>query len=116
MELQPAVAAVDRNALEEVVESGAAHLRQRVTGAFERQAIADVLVNKGEAAEWMWRDRQQQGAAVGQMQQVLLWPNDRRELPQLLELECPEIGGLGEKTGLAQPFQNFLERRLSGQP
>ncbi len=81
MELQPAVAAVDRDALEEVVESGAPDLRQGVARALERQAIADVLVNEGEAAEWMWGDRQQQGAAIGQMQQILLRPDDRREKP-----------------------------------
>src|SRR5947209_12511434 len=116
MELQPAVAAVDRNALEEVVEGGAAHLCQGVARALERQAIADVLVNKGEATEWMWRDGQQQSAAIGQMKQLLLRPHDRGEQPLLLALECPEIGGLGETTSLPEPFQNFLEGWLSSEP
>ena len=81
MELQPAIAPVDRNALEEVVEGGAPHFRQGLARALERKAIADVFVDKGEAAEWMWGDGQQQGATVGQMQQVLLRPNDRSEQP-----------------------------------
>jgi hypothetical protein len=81
MELQPAVAAIDCDALEEVVERGPPHLGQGIAGAFEGQAIADVLVNKGKAAEWMRRDGQQQGAAIGQMQQILLRPDDRGEQP-----------------------------------
>src|SRR6266550_6275629 len=109
MELQPAIAAVNGDAFEEAVESGAPHLRQRIARALERQAIGDVLVDEGEATERMRRDRQQQGAAVWQMQQFLLRPDDRGEQPQLVALVRPEISGFGETAGLPETFQHLLE-------
>src|SRR5271166_1983427 len=102
MQLQAAIAAVNGDAFEEMVESGAPHLGQRVARAFERQAVADVLVDEGQAAEWMRRDGQQQSAAVGKMKQILLRSNDRGEQPQLVALVRPEIGGFGETASLPQ--------------
>src|SRR4051812_12140624 len=112
MKLQAAIAAVNGDAFEEVVESGAPHLRQRIARALERQAIGEVLVDKGEAAERVRRDGRQQGAAVRQMQQFLLRPNDRGKQPQLVALVRPEISGFGETAGFPETFKHLLEGRL----
>ena len=67
MQLQAAIAAIDGDGFEEMVEGGPLHLGQRVAGAFERQAVGDILVDEGQPAERMRRDGQPQGAAVGQV-------------------------------------------------
>src|SRR5882724_10606364 len=70
VELQPAVTAVDGDALEEMVEGRAPHLGQRIARALERQAVGYVVIDEGQPAKWMRRYRQQQGAAVRQMHQL----------------------------------------------
>src|SRR6266446_4558478 len=57
VELQPAVTAVDGDALEEMVEGCAPHLGQRIARALERQAIGYVFIDEGQPAEWMRRYR-----------------------------------------------------------
>src|ERR1700730_10403873 len=87
MELQPAVAAVDGDALEQVVEGRAPHLCERIAGAIELQPVGYVLVNEGEPTEWMRGYGHQQGAAVRQMHQFLLRLDQRGEHPEALTLQ-----------------------------
>src|SRR5713101_5085828 len=116
MELQPAVAAVDGDALEQVVEGRTPNLGQRIAGAFERQSVGYVLVNEGEPAEWMRGNGQQQGAAIRQMHQFLLRLDQRGEHPRAFTLERPEIGYFRQTATLTKPFQNLSERGLCGEP
>src|SRR5882757_4198302 len=116
MELQAAVAAVDGDAFEQVVEGRAPHLGQRIAGAFERQSVGYVLVNEGEPTEWMRGYGEQQGAAVRQMHQFLLRLDQRGEHPQALTLERAEINYFRQTATLAKPFQNLSERGLCGEP
>src|ERR1700682_6418005 len=55
IELQPAVTAVDGDALKEMVAGRAPHLGQRIARALERQAVGYVFINEGQPAEWMRR-------------------------------------------------------------
>ena len=116
MELQPAVAAVDGNALEQVVESGALHLDQRVVRAFERQPVADVLVDKGEPAERMRRYRQLQGAPVRQVHQLVLRLDQRGEQLASLALEGAEIGEFREAAGSRSRSRNSPSEGSRGEP
>ena len=72
VELQPAVATVHCNPLEQVVEGRAPHLGQGIARTLERQPVGHVLVDEGEPAERVRRYGQQQGAVVRQMHQLLL--------------------------------------------
>src|ERR1700730_18103587 len=116
MELQPAITAVDGDALEQVVEGRAPHLGRRIAGAFERQPVGYILVNEGEPAEWMRGYGHQQGAAVRQMHQFLLRLDQRGEHPQALTLERAEINYFRQTATLAKPFQNLPEGGLCGEP
>src|SRR5262249_26686743 len=102
--------------LEQIVEGRASYLGQGVAGALERQPVGYVLVDKGESAKRMRRHRQQQGAVVRQMHQLLLPVDQRREELQPLAFEGTEIGMFGDAATLAQSFQNVAERRLGGEP
>ena len=64
-----------------MVERSAPYLVRGIARAFERQAIAYVLVNEGETTERMGGDGEQQGAAIRQVQQILLRPNHAGEQP-----------------------------------
>src|ERR1700736_6333583 len=116
MELQPAVAAVDGDSLEQVVESRAPHLGQRIAGPFKRQSAGYVLVNESEPAERMRGNGKQQGAAIRQMHQFLPRIDQRVEHPHPLTLERAEIDYSRQTATLAKPFQNLAERGLCGEP
>src|ERR1700737_2964973 len=105
MELQAAVAAVDGDAFEQVVEGRAPHLGQRIAGAFKRQSVGYILVNEGEPTEWMRGYGQQQGAAVRQMHQFLLRLDQRGEHPQALTLERGEINYFRQTRPPRKPFR-----------
>lgn len=113
--LQAAVAAEDRDALEEIVERLALHLDEGVVRAFEREPVGDVFVEEGEAAERVRRDDHPQGPIVGQMEQLLLRLKERREHLLLLPLEGAEIGVFGQPPALAQPLEHLVERGLGAE-
>ena len=81
MEFQSAVAAVHRYGFEQMIESSLPHPGQGIAGALERQPVAHILIDEGEAAKRMGGDGQQQSAAIGQVQEILLRPNHASEQP-----------------------------------
>src|SRR5665213_533914 len=89
-QLQAPVAAEDGDAFIEVVQRFALNRYGSVVGAFERQAVGNVLENKGQAAERMRADDEAQRALVGQMQQLFLGLDQRGEHGALLRLEGAE--------------------------
>jgi hypothetical protein len=91
-------------------------LGQGIARSLERQPIGHVLVNESEPAERMRRYRQQQGAVVGQMQQLLLPVRQRGEELQALAPESAEIGMLRDAAALAQPFHHVAERGFGSEP
>src|SRR6185437_6416754 len=80
------------------------------------QAVGDVLVDEQETTQRVRRHRHAEGAAVGQMHQLVLRLDQRGEEPDLLPLEHPEIGKFRNAPALAQALQNLVERGMAGEP
>src|SRR5262249_53466637 len=116
VELEAPVAAEDGDRLVEIVERLALNLDERVVRALQGQLVGDVLIDAGEAAEGMRRDDEAQGWVVGEVEQLLLWLDQRGEHGELRLLEGAEIGVFRQAPALAQPLQHLAQRRLTGEP
>ena len=116
MQLQPPIAAKQRNALIEVVERLALHLDQGVVRAFQSQPVGDVLVDEKQPAQRVRRHRDAERPVIGQVHQLVLRLDQGGEQPKLLPLEEPEIGEFRDAAALAQAFENLVERWMPGEP
>ncbi len=112
MQLQPAVAAIDRDAFIEVVDGLALHLDQRVVARLQRQAVGHVLIGQDHAAHRVRGRHHAEGAALGRVHQLFERADDGHDVAGELLLVVAEIGLLGDLPPLAQGVQHFVDGRL----
>ena len=116
VQLEPTVAAVDGDAFEEMVERLALHLVRVLYERFERQAIGDVLVNESEAAERMWRDRQQQVRPSGRCSSSCCGSISEVNIASCWRLKARKSADSGRRRRSRSRSSNLLERGLSSEP
>ena len=116
VQFEPAVAAEDRDPLEQMVEGRALHLGQRVVGAFERQPVADIVIEIGQTAKRVRRYGQLQGASVRQMHQFVPRLEQRGEQVASLALKGPEIRVFRGAARFVHAIEELADRRFGREP
>ena len=116
VQFEPAVAAEDRDPLEQMVEGRALYLGQRVVGAFQRQPVADIVIDIRQTAKRVRRYGQLQGASVGQMHQFVPRLEQRGEQLASFALKGPEIRVFRGAARFVQAIQDLADRRFGREP
>ncbi len=116
MQLEPAVTTVDGDPLKQMIKGRALYLGKRVVGAFERQPVADVVINISQTAKRMRRYGQLQSAPVGQMHQLVPRLDQRGEQRATFALERAEIAVFRKAPRFVQAPEDLAESRLRPEP